>query len=486
MSNSLFAHRRCRVCASDLTEVLDLGKLRLNAFPQHLSEVEKQLPIPHILAVCRGCTLTQLVHTTPPDWMFREYWYRSAVNEMMQRELKSIAAYAVETLGRELLDGDWILDIGANDGTLLRAYETMYPKGHGDYSCRWTRVAVEPALNFQNDLKDCATVVVNDYFPTNRLDGRKRGFKIITAIAMAYDLEDPLSFFRKITELLHPSGIVIVQFQDLEQQLRSAAFDNIVAEHLEYYSLTALAEVVTAAGMYPAAVTTTPINGGSLRVTLKRGYVRPTDWHASVQQQLKVEALAGLDKATLRHDLRAFERFKWRVDEVKRLILNSLEMAATRGTVSGYGASTKGNTLLQVLKLGPEHIHCIADRSPAKHGRLTVTGIPIVSEEEWRALVTPCTLVPIWQFKEGVLQRERDYLERGGTFLFPLPFSNAVSYGQPRELSEAPPPVDTRDGSSQAGVSAQVGGGAGGADVGSVPVRDAGRPGEGRGDGVPQ
>lgn len=425
---SLFAHRRCRVCGCDLTEVLNLGKLRLNAFPQHLWEVEKQMTIPHILAVCRGCTLAQLVHTTPPDWMFREYWYRSSVNELMQRELKTIASYAVNTLGKDLLEGDWVLDIGANDGTLLRAYETLYPKGNGDYSCRWTRVAVEPAHNLQQDLRDCATVVVPDYFPTNRLDGRKRSFKIITAIAMCYDLEDPLSFFRKITELLHPSGIAIVQFQDLAQQMASAAFDNIVAEHLEYYTLTALAEIVTAAGLYPAECQQTPINGGSLRVTLRRGYVRPTDWSASVQQQLKHEALAGLDKATIRYDLRAFERFAWRVEEVKRLILDSLAIAQQHGTVSAYGASTKRNTLLQVLNLGPREIHCVADRSPTKHGRLTITGIPIVSEEIWRELITPVTLVPIWQFKEGVLQREKAYLEKGGTFLFPLPYSTVVSH----------------------------------------------------------
>jgi NDP-4-keto-2,6-dideoxyhexose 3-C-methyltransferase len=430
MGDSLFAHRRCRVCAGDLTEVLNLGKLRLNAFPLHPAEVEKQMPIPHILAVCRGCTLCQLVHTTPADWMFREYWYRSSVNEMMQRELKEIAAYAVDLLGRDLLEDDWILDIGANDGTLLRAYQTLFPRGNGDYSCRWTRVAIEPALNFEEDLKDCTTVALTGYFPTNLLDGKKRGFKIITAIAMCYDLEKPLDFFLKIAELLHPSGIAIVQFQDLQQQMACAAFDNIVAEHLEYYTLTSLAEVVTAAGLYPVACTQTPINGGSLRVTLKRGYLQPKDWDTSVLLQLNREAQAHLSKTAIRHGLVAFDRFRWRVDEAKRLITNSIELAQRHGTVSGYGASTKGNTLLQVLKLGPAEIHCIADRSPAKHGRYTVTGIPIVSEEEWRQLVTPVTLVPIWQFKAGVLRREHDYLTKGGTFLFPLPYSTAVSYGR--------------------------------------------------------
>lgn len=432
--STLFTHRRCRACAGDLTEVLDLGRLKLNAFPKHLGEVDQRMEIPHILAVCRGCSLCQLVHTTPPDWMFREYWYRSSVNEMMQRELKEVVAQAVNMVGKDLSDGDWVLDIGANDGTLLKAYQTMYPRGNGDYSCRWNRVAVEPALNFEQDLRGVAEVVIPDYFPTNLLDGRKRGFKIITAIAMAYDLEKPVDFFRKITELLHPSGVCIVQFQDLAQQIAAAAFDNIVAEHLEYYTLHALGEIVNSAGLYPADCRTTPINGGSLRVTLKRGYLRQSDWPYSVQQQLKMETLAGLDRGTIRHDLRAFERFRWRVQEVQRLIKDSLEMARQAGTVSAYGASTKGNTLFQVLGLGPKDIHCVADRSPAKHGRLTVTGIPIVSEEEWRQLVTPVTLVPIWQFKEGVLEREKAYLEKGGTFLFPLPHSTAVSYGKPRSV----------------------------------------------------
>jgi len=259
------------------------------------------------------------------------------------------------------------------------------------------------------------------------LDGRKRGFKIITAIAMAYDLEDPLSFFRKITELLHPSGAVIVQFQDLESQMRCAAFDNIVAEHLEYYTLHSLAEITTAAGLYPYAVERSPINGGSLRVILKRGYVQMKDWGPSVRQQLDREDQAGLSTRAIRQGLQAFDRFAWRVQEVKRLIRDSILIAREGGTVSAYGASTKGNTLLQVLTLGPQEIACVADRSPEKHGRLTVTGIPIVSEEAWRQLVTPVTLVPIWQFRAGVIQRERAYLEKGGQFLFPLPYSEVVS-----------------------------------------------------------
>lgn len=426
MTTSVFAHRRCRLCGGDLTDVLNLGSLYLNAFPQHLEEVTSGQKIPHILTVCRGCSLCQLAHTTPADWMFRQYWYKSGINEMMQVELREIAVQAVTILGRDLLEDDWILDIGANDGTLLRTYQTAFLRGNGDYSCRWNRVAVEPARNLQDELRGSAEVVINDYFPTKDLAARKRQFKIITAIAMCYDLEKPLDFFLAISELLHPSGVAIVQFQDLEQQMRCAAFDNIVAEHLEYYTLHSLCQALTAAGLYPVHCQHSRINGGSLRVTIKKGYVQQKDWPATVQQQLALEERQGLSISQVRQGLQAFDRFAWRVEEVKRLVKDSVEIGARHGTVSAYGASTKGNTLFQVLGLGPDQIACVADRSPEKPGRLTVTGIPIVSEEEWRALVTPLTLVPIWQFRPGVVVREREYLNKGGRFLFPLPYSEVV------------------------------------------------------------
>lgn len=407
-------HRRCRACGGTLTEVLHLGDLRLNAFPATMADIELSPKVPHQLMVCRGCSLCQLAHTTPPDLMFRQYWYKSSVNEAMRHELKTIVVEAAAEA--KLQKDDWVLDIGANDGTLLRAYSTP-----GLPPVR--RVAVEPATNLQSHLdSDTCDIAIHDYFPTHKLEGHKRRFKIITAIAMAYDLEDPTTFFRKITQLLAPDGIVVVQFQDLEQQMRAAAFDNIVAEHLEYYTLSALAQIVNGAGLYPYDCRTTPINGGSLRVTLRRGYVRNTDWRNAVQGQIDRERAAKLTVSEVRTSLEAFERFAHRVASVQRQITSTLQQVRDSGLpVDAYGASTKGNTLLQVLGLGPDQIRRVADRSPEKHGRFTLTGIPIVGEDEWRANAAPVTLVPIWQFREGVLVREKKYLEAGGQFVFPLP-----------------------------------------------------------------
>jgi NDP-4-keto-2,6-dideoxyhexose 3-C-methyltransferase len=435
---NLTTHRHCRACRAILTEVLSLGPLALNAFPATPEEALAQVKVPHDLAVCRGCGLTQLMHTVPPDLMFRQYWYRSGINEAMRAELTAVATYAVSCLGKELVKGDWILDIGANDGTLLDVYRRL----GGEEQCPWTRVAVEPARNFADELQRTSEIWINDYFPTDKLDGNRRRFKIITAIAMAYDLEEPLKFFAKIADLLHPSGVVIVQFQDLEQQIRTAAFDNIVAEHLEYYTLDSLCQIALQCGLYPMHCQQTPINGGSLRVTFKKGYVRTSDWGPAALEQLRKEDAAGLTLNRLRNTLAAFDRFAQRIVDTKRQILATLEAAAAYGSVTAYGASTKGNTLLQVLKLGPMDILCVADRSPAKHGRYTITGIPIVSEEAWRKLESPLALVPIWQFRDAVLQREANYLAKGGRFLFPLPHATIVAETWAPSPEEIGPPQD--------------------------------------------
>jgi NDP-4-keto-2,6-dideoxyhexose 3-C-methyltransferase len=412
----------CRVCHQKLEIVLELGELRLNAFPTTLEEIEDVPRVPHTLAVCRGCGLAQLIHTVPPDWMYRQYYYLSGVNEMMQQELLSIVQQARGMV--PLTSKDSVLDIGANDGTLLSYYKVS----------GWetpTRIAVDPADNLQDRLSDHCDIRVHGYFPTDHLSGLAGGIKIITAIACSYDLEDPVGFFTAIRTLLHPEGVAIVQFQDMGQQISSCAFDNIVPEHLEYYTLGSLLEVVKRASLQVVDCLTTPINGGSLRVTLRPQAHAAVNPRASLMQQLAIEDQQGLGRALLQGDLSAYHAFAKRVALRQLQIRSTLESSlAQHATIDLYGASTKGNVLAQMLGLGPGQVRQAIDRSVEKHGRYTVTGVPIVGEEQGRKQPADVWIVPIWQFKPSVLERNQWFLDGGGQIIFPLPAVEIVARGR--------------------------------------------------------
>lgn len=401
----------CRACVGPLEPVLSLGDLRLNAFPATQQELAAVPTVPHILTVCLRCGLCQLAYTIPPDWAYREYWYRSSVNESMVAELQQIVKEAAAQVS--LSAQDYVLDIGSNDGTLLAVYKTL------PYAP--ITVGVEPAYNLKDALAQHADIVINDYFPTPALDNLRGRCKVITAIAMAYDVEDPCAFFTAIKALLAPDGVAVVQFQDLEQQLRCCAYDNVVPEHLLYYTLSSLQPILAVAGLQVRRVLTTPINGGSLRVTI--GHLSKQGSDRSVAQQLDREEKAGLSTFAIQSgDLLAFERFRRRVETTCTQIKAVLDQARDVGRVVDWlGASTKSNVTMQVLGVGPQQMRQCIDRNVEKHGRLTLTGIPIVSEEVGRQNPADAMLVGIWQFRDFVLQREQAYLKAGGRLIFPLP-----------------------------------------------------------------
>lgn len=415
----IFLHRTCRACRGALREILNLGNLRLNAFPQHRHEVALVPRVPLILTHCEGCGLVQLDRTVPADWMYRTYYYRSGVNESMVAELQSVVEEALTLL--PWMDAERVvLDIGANDGTLLSVYAT-------DCQPPPYRIGVEPAHNLQARLEPHCDLRLNEYFPTPQLTLFTGRVSIISAIACSYDLEDPVAFFRSLHDLLAPGGVAIVQFQDFGQQIESAAFDTICHEHLEYYTLWSLLHLLRDADLTVQRATPRAINGGSLRVVLRRAEdcVLAED---SVGYQLVREAQQGLDTPTIREGASpAFAQFAHRVARAQRQIAAAVQQATDQGLmIDVYGASTKGNILLQVLGIGTEQVRQAIDRSPEKAGLHTITGIPIVGEVAGRADPADIFLAPIWQFRESMLRREQWILDEGGTIIFPLPHCEIV------------------------------------------------------------
>lgn len=403
----------CRACHGPMIEVWPLGLFfRINSFPAHEEERKRVPAAPLTLARCHACGLVQLRHTVDPDLLFgktegRPYWYRSGVNESMVRVLRETVDEARALV--PVHKGDMVVDIGANDGTLLSFYE-----GAGVL-----RVGYEPATNLRKDLLQHVDVIAPTYFPGDPLKlGRA---KIITSVAVFYDVEDPLEFCRGVADLLADDGIWVNQLAYLPYMLARRAWDGICHEHLTYYCLSTILPLLDKAGLKLIRVDRLPdVNEGSVRlfITKKEARipVRPEDL-AQIRLLTQIEQDHGL---TSRND--RYLELKAEAEEAARMLLhNVLGASLTRGPVDCLGASTKGNTLLQYCQLGPSIVRRAIERSEEKVGRMTVTGIPIVSEEEGRRDPASYLLVLPWHFRDSILARERGRWPMGTKFIFPLP-----------------------------------------------------------------
>jgi NDP-4-keto-2,6-dideoxyhexose 3-C-methyltransferase len=417
--------RYCRVCNSDdilPSVVLDLGTLDLVSFPRTPQAVPHP-PVPVMVQRCPTCTLVQLRHACPSDWLYKEYWYRSGTNETMVQELHSIVEDARARLGdRGVKASTVVLDIGANDGTLLQAWGDTAE----DLKQRPYRVAFEPATTFYQDLRRRteelhAVPFPDPSAPMAAFTGRVAA---ITTIAMVYDLAEPHGFVGEVARLLAPKGVWIAQFQDLLSVMSGTQVDYFCHEHLECYSLASFAQLVAKHGLQVVDVEPRQINGGSLRVVVRHA---GREWDSAglqrVQAQIQRESDAGLLTADPEKALQPWERFSARVNTMVQQVRAIIDQAYDQGlTVDLLGASTKGVVLLQLCGLTAVEIRQAWERSGAKFGRyIAGTGIPIVSEMAGRMNPPDVLIVPIWQFRDAVIQREIEYLVKGGSMVFPLP-----------------------------------------------------------------
>ena len=409
----------CRSCGSrQLTPVLGLGSLHISNFLD--ASASEGTPVPLELVLCDaergGCSLLQLKHTTPPGLLYQQYWYRSGVNATMRDALGDIA-YKAERFIRPTT-GDIVLDIGCNDGTLLRAYNTE----------GLVRVGFEPADNLVPYASQGTDKVLNRYFNFEEFDRASNGRKarIITSIAMFYDLEDPNTFTADVARCLDTDGVWIIQMSYLPLMLEANAFDNICHEHLEYYSLTSLSALLARHDLNVVDVELNDVNGGSFRVYVCHARrTRPN----SVFETARVSALETLERTIGLASAAVYEEFAARVGRIRATVSEFVRLEVAQGkTVYVYGASTKGNTLLQYCGLDATLVKAAAERNSDKWGRRTVgTMIPIVSEEEARKVRPDYFLVLPWHFLKEFIEREENYLAAGGRFLVPLPDPEIVT-----------------------------------------------------------
>ncbi len=401
----------CRSCHSkNLKKVLDLGELALSDFTRKPVLTKTKYPL--TLLLCLDCNLVQLKHSIPPQKLYTErYGYRSGINKTMRDELSLIVNKATER--KKLKKGNLVIDIGANDGILL----SFYPQNV-------RKLAVEPVKKFAKECLDQGNLVVSDYFSRKNIQEAHPKIgkaKIITAISMFYDLEDPNFFLRDVKKMLDQSGIFIIQQNYLLSMLKMNAFDNIVHEHIEYYSLRSLNELLRRNGLRVFDIELSKINGGSFRTYISHiDSVYPNSFR--VKKFQKEELRYKLDKKN------PYDSFARRVKKIRTKLREYVENEVQKGNkVYLYGASTRGNTILQYCGLNNKLISAAVERNPEKWGKFIASvDIPIISEEQARKDMPPNMLVLPWFFREEFLRRERHYLERGGKFIFPLPLVKVV------------------------------------------------------------
>lgn len=399
---------QCRACGSlELTDLLSLGNLCLSAFVDAGAEVPRA---PLDLVMCGACKLVQLRHTVSAEDMYRNYWYRSGTNRSMTVELQGIA----HSVSDYLKEGDVALDIGCNDGTLLRAHP------HDVFT-----VGFEPAKNLIPFAQEGVNLVINDFFNAKawreRMGDKKA--RVITSIAMFYDLDDPNTFVDDVAAVLADNGVWVMQMADLKSMLDRTMWDNICHEHLEYYSLTTLEALLFRHGLCMVDAEKNAVNGGSVRVHIKRAEERGEGPGLKrVRALLDEEDRAGLASQFV------YDAFVARIHQETQKLVDFVTRAVNDGKrVFVYGASTKGNTLLQFAGLDRNLLSAAAERNPDKWGKLTAgTDIPIVSEEQARAAKPDYMLVLPWHFLDEFVERERAYLDGGGAFLVPLPTFRVV------------------------------------------------------------
>ena len=397
---------RCRVCgSSEIIDLYSLGNIYVSDF---VEKPAQGIKAPLDMVMCTHCSLVQLRHTAPQAFMYtRFYWYRSGVTETMRKALRDITQSIEERVA--LKSGDIVLDLGSNDGTMLRTYAT---KG-------LVRVGVEPASNLAEEGKKDLDFFINDFWTYDNYSkvlGKKA--KVITAIGMFYDMEDPNEFIRDAALALTEDGVFVAQLMCLKNMLDTNDVGNICHEHLEFYSLSALEFLFEKNGFQMFDIEHNLVNGGSYRVyaCLKGGKVPDVPGAKERMEKFRTEEKAF---ASVQTHLDFFKR----VEDNKKKCVDFIKTEVAKGKrVWVYGASTKGNTILQYYGLDHTMIEAASERSPEKWGKFTVgTGIPIKSEDEARAANPDYFLVLPYAFFDEFYKREEEWRKGGGKFIVPLP-----------------------------------------------------------------
>lgn len=398
----------CRLCGERKLELLvDLGLQKLGSrFPSPGEEVPSS---PLYLSQCsnQNCQLIQLEHNVDGGELYlKGYGYRSGLNNSMMNHLEGLVREIESRI--EIKEQDIILDIGSNDATTLK----YYSKGK--------RLGIDPTGEQFRSFYPRDIRLIPDFFSRENYPLQEKA-KVITTISMFYDLPDIKQFVSDLVSVLHPDGIWVSEQSYCKTMIEKTAFDTICHEHLEYYNIKQFQYIASRFGLKIVDISLNSCNGGSFRITL----AHQNNSNIPINTE-NIQRLTQLENSELNSD--SFSDFIGRILKEKDNLTKFIQEEKSKGKkFCIYGASTKGNTLLQTFGLDSSLIDCAAERNPEKYGRMTPgANIPIQSEEFVRNLKPDYMLVLPWHFKEEFVKREEKYLNSGGKLIFPLPYFEIV------------------------------------------------------------
>lgn len=409
----------CRICGNtNLKTIMDLGVQKLTGiFPLPGEEIgEGPLELVKCIADQDNgsvCGLVQLRYSCDSSEMYGDnYGYRSGLNSSMVEHLEEITDGIKAKVA--LNEGDLVVDIGSNDSTLLQSYRI----DGLDY------VGMDPSGKKFKKYYPNYIELIPDFFSADNLIKNRPGkkAKVVTSIAMFYDLENPITFAKDIYSILADDGIWILEQSYLPAMLEAKAYDTICQEHLEFYCLAQIEWIMEAANLRVIEVSQNDTNGGSFRIIAAK---KESNW----EEDMSVHRMRLYEKDGKFDLLKTYEDFEAVTDACKEELVNFINKAKEEGKrVYGYGASTKGNVILQYCGLTRDDIIAIAEVNEDKFGHVTPgSNIPIVSEKEAKEGKPDYFIVLPWHFKENILKREKEYIEQSGcAFVFPLPEFNIV------------------------------------------------------------
>jgi ribosomal protein L9 len=416
--------KRCKICNNEnLITVLTLNEQYLSPtfVKSNSNNYLSNVKFPLNLVLCdtknnkNACGLLQLKEITKADLLYDQYFYRSGTNDMMKKDLNDVVNSCLSLVNPK--KGETIVDIGANDCTLLNFYGNQF-----------NLIGFEPAKNikFINDENNIR--IINNYF---NFDDFQKNFKnvkakIITSCAMFYDLENPKTFVRDIEKILDNEGVWCCQISYLASMIKFNNFYDICHEHLSYYSLETFESLINKFNLKCFLAETNDVNGGSIRI-----YVcKKNNMKFQTKSNLKkLDLLRIKEKKLNLKKISTYTAYKKIIDNLKsktNLFIN--EILSRNKKVFALGASTKGNIILQHFGLSKEKIPYISERNSEKIGlKCLGSDIELISETRARELNPEAFIVLPWNFKKEIVEREKKYLKNGGKLFFIMPYPHIVT-----------------------------------------------------------
>ena len=424
MNSEIRLLEKCKVCgSSDLTKVLTLDEQYLSPTFVKTNKNNRLAKIksPLTLVLCdkdkndKNCGLLQLLEITEADLLYKEYFYRTATNDTMKKDLKELVDQVIKIAAPT--EQDIIVDIGSNDCTMLNFYEDKFKL-----------VGFEPAKNIKFLDNGKNIKVINNYFNSKNFKENfpEKKAKIVTSCAMFYDLENPIEFVKNIEEILDKDGVWCCQISYLDSMIRFNNFYDICHEHLSYYSLESFEYLINKLNLRLFYAETNAVNGGSVRLYICK---KDSKKFNEVDLKNKLNKLKDEEKKLKLTLSKTFVDFEKTVTELKTKTVKYVnEILKNKKIILALGASTKGNIILQHFGLTKEKIPYISERNSEKVGlKCLGSDIELISEERARQINPEAFIVLPWNFKKEIVEREKDYLNKGGKLMFVMPYPHVVT-----------------------------------------------------------